>query len=239
MSSVEQLELQLWASLSEAAQVPEAAELDQLWQLLEVTLVDLGIPKQLQIAAEAIAQITEVFQERSVRLFEELEAATSEEGPVMPIHAFDRYVRQSMQVDLEQFIEPPLSGGRKASQRSRPDEAEDKRSVVGGLDQAALLQALDEQMSQDPGLTEAEVFNRALGVAHEEDVTAWVEAINRWMQSSARSSISLLELQRSLEMPLVQVWLALLLGEYPLEQRGEFYEVQQVVVHQIMVGSVK
>jgi hypothetical protein len=57
MSSVEQLELQLWTSLSEAAQVPEAAELDQLWQLLEVTLVDLDTPKQLQVAAEAMADI--------------------------------------------------------------------------------------------------------------------------------------------------------------------------------------
>lgn len=233
MSSVKQLELQLWASLSEAAEVPEAAELAQLWQLLDVTLVDQETPKQLEIAAEAIAQIAEVFQERSVRMFEELEAATSEEGPVMPIDAFDRYVRQSMQVDLEQFIEPPLSWARKVPQRSPRDFVEDERSVVGVLDQAALLQALDEQMSQDPGLTEAEVFNRALGVAHEEDVTAWVEGINRWMQSSARSSVSLLELQRSLEMPLVQVWLALLLGEYPLEQRGEFYEVQQVWVVEV------
>lgn len=233
MSSVEQLELQLWASLSEAAAVPEAAELDQLWQLLDVTLVDQETPKQLEIAAEAIAQITEVFQERSVRMFEELEAATSEEGPVMSIDAFDRYVRQSMQVDLEQFIEPPLSGARKAPQRSRPDAAEDEQSVIGALDQAALLQALDEQMSQDPGLTEAEVFNQAIAGAHEEDVAAWVEAIHCWMQSSSRSSVSLLELQRSLEMPLVQVWLALLLGEYPLEQRGEFYEVQQVWVVEV------
>ncbi|MEP0874098.1 hypothetical protein NDA01_30830 [Trichocoleus desertorum AS-A10] len=233
MSSVEQLELQLWASLSEAAEGPEAAELDQLWQLLDLTLVAQDTPKQLKIAAEAIAQITEVFQERSVQMFEELEAATSEEGPVMPTDAFDRYVRQRMQADLEQFIEPPLSWARKVPQRSPWNSVENERSVVGELDQAALLQVLDEQMSQDPGLTEAEVFNRALGVAHEEDVTAWVEAINCWMQASARSSVSLLELQRSLEMPLVQVWLALLLGDYPLEQRGEFYEAQQVWVVEV------
>ncbi|MBD1864527.1 MULTISPECIES: hypothetical protein [Trichocoleus] len=233
MSSVEQLELQLWASLSEATEVPEAAELDQLWQLLDLTLVDQETPKQLAIAAEAIAQITEVFQERSVQMFEELEAATSEEGPVMPTDAFDRYVHQSMQVDLEQFIEPPLSWARKVPQRSPWNSVENERSVVGELDQAALLQVLDEQMSQDPGLTEAEVFNRALGVAHEEDMTAWVEAINYWMQASARSSVSLLELQRSLEMPLVQVWLALLLGDCPLEQRGEFYEAQQVWVVEV------
>lgn len=230
MSAGEQLELQLWASLGAAAQAPEIAELDQLWQLLEVTLVDRETSQQLQIAAEAIAQIAEVFQERSVRVFEELEAATSEEGPVMPADAFDRYVRQSMQVDFEQFIESPLSLARRAPQRSSQPSVEDERSVVGELDQAALLQALDEQMSQAPGLTEAEIFNQAIGVAHTEDMTAGLEAINAWMQAADRFSVSLLELQRSLEMPLVQVWLALLLGEHQLEQRGEFYETQQIWV---------
>lgn len=229
MNRIEQLELQLWASLSEAAQLPEEAALPDLWQLLDVTLADLETLEQLRVAAEAIARIAEVFQERSVRIFEELEAATSEDGPVMPTDAFDRYVRQTMQVDLEQFIEPPLNLPRKPPQRS-PQEEIEEQSVVGAIDQAALLQALDEQMSQEPGLTEAEVFNRAMAVAHEEDVSAWVEAIAQWIPAGATSAVSLLELQRSLEMPLVQVWLALLLGEYRLEQRGEFYETQQVWV---------
>jgi hypothetical protein len=44
------------------------------------------------------------------------------------------------------------------------------------------------------------------------------------------STISLLQLQRSVEMPLVQLWLALLLGEYTLEQRGEFYAAEQIWV---------
>ena len=39
------------------------------------------------------------------------------------------------------------------------------------LDQAALLQALDEQMSQHPGLTEVKAFNQAMGIAHDEDVS--------------------------------------------------------------------
>lgn len=229
MNRTEQLELNLWASLREAAQLPEEAALPDLWQLLDVTLADLETLEQLRVAAEAIARIAEVFQERSVRVFEELEAATSDDGPVMPTDAFDRYVRQTMQVDLEQFIEPPVSLPRKPPQRSPQEEAEEQ-SVVGVIDQMALLQALDAQMSQEPGLTEAEVFNRAMAVAHEEDVSAWVEAIAQWMQADATPAISLLELQRSLKMPLVQVWLALLLGEYRLEQRGEFYETQQLWV---------
>ena len=43
-----------------------------------------------------------------------------------------------------------------------------------------------------------------------------------------QQSVSLLELQRSVEMPLVQVWLALLLNGFEIEQRGDFYDTEQV-----------
>lgn len=227
MSTVEQLELQLWASLSEAAQVPEAAELAQLWQLLDITLVKLDTPKQLQVAAEAIAQIAEVFQERSTLIFEELEAATSEDGPIMPADAFDRYVRQTMTVDFEQFIESPTSLLRKAPQRCTERFAEDGQSVVGELNQAVLLQALDEQMTQ-AGLTEVEAFNRALEIAHDEDVSEWTQVISRWLEQPSTVPIALPSLQKAVKMPLVQLWLALLLGNYQIEQRGEFYDNQHI-----------
>ena len=113
---------------------------------------------QLQVAAEAIAQITQVFCDRSKLAFEELEATHSDEGPVMSIDAFDRYVRQTMEVNFEQFIEPLESLPRKVSERQNlPDE---NGSVVGDLDQVALLRALDEQINQRPGLMEVEVFNQ-------------------------------------------------------------------------------
>jgi hypothetical protein len=51
--------------------------------------------------------------------------------------------------------------------------------------------------------------------------------LDDWEQPK-QHSVSLLELQRSVEMPLVQVWLGLLLNEFTIEQRGEFYETEQV-----------
>ncbi len=180
------------------------------------------------MAAEAIAQIVQVFQERSVLAFEELEATTNNEGPPMPSDAFDRYVRQSMEVDFEQFIEPLVNLPRKAPERLT--SVLQQGSVVGELDQVALLQALDEQMSQHPGLTDVEVFNQALSLAHDEDVSAWTGTITSWMVEYHVSTIPLVQLQQAVQMPLVQLWLALLLGEYAIEQRGEFYDVQQVWV---------
>jgi len=228
MGQIEQLELGLWEVLREAAIAPDDADVRQLLDVLEESLIELDTVGQLQVAAEAIAQIVQVFQERSVLTFEELEATASEEGPTMPEDAFDRYVRQTMELDFEQFIEPLESLPRKLPDRLT--EHLEGSSVVGELDQAALLQALDEQMQEHPQWTEVEAFNQVLAIAHDEDVASWVEAIAQWMRQQECMMIPLIQLQQAVRMPLVQLWLALLLGGFGLESRGEFYEVQQIYV---------
>lgn len=227
MGQFEQLELSLWEILREATIAPDEADLQQLLNLLDDSLTALDTIGQLYVAAEAIAQIVNLFQERSTLAFEELEATNSDEGPVMPQDAFDRYVRQTMEVDFEQFIAPLASLPRNVSER---DLVNERGSVVGEVNQVALLQALDEQMSQCPGLTEVEAFNRAIEIAHNEDVSTWVGAIVQWMNDHQVAVIPLVQLQQSMGMPLIQLWLALLLGGFAIEQRGEFYETQQVWV---------
>ncbi|MBD2463070.1 hypothetical protein H6G89_18705 [Oscillatoria sp. FACHB-1407] len=228
MKPIEQLELPLWEMLQEATIAPDEADLQQLLNVLDESLLQLDVPGQLQVAAEAIAQIVALFQERSMLAFEELEATNSDEGPVMPHDAFDRYVRQTMEVDFEQFIEPLASLPRKPPERS--GEVAPTGSVVGELDQVALLQALDEQMKEHPGLTEVEAFNQAMAIAHDEDVSNWIGAIATWMNERQTEVAPLMQIQQAMEMPLVQLWLALLLGGFALEQRGEFYETGQIWV---------
>lgn len=228
MRQVEQLELPLWEVLQVAAIAPDEADLRQLLKVLDESLSELDTVGQLQVAAEAIAQIVQVFQERSTLAFEELEATSSDEGPVMPTNTFDRYVRQTMELDFEQFVEPLASLPRKSP--DRPFPYEEKGSVVGELDQVALLQALDEQMSLHPGFTDAEAFNHAISIAHDEDVSAWVGAIAQWMRNHQITMIPLMQLQRALGMPLVQLWLALLLGGFLIEQQGDFYQTEQIWV---------
>jgi hypothetical protein len=157
MRQVEQLALPLWAVLQEAASAPDEANLQQLLRVLDESLAALETVGQLQGAAEAIAQIVQVFQDRATLAFEALEATSSAAGPVMPSDAFARYVRQSMALDFEPFIAPLASLPRRVPERSA--SVDGQGSVVGALDQAALLQALDEQMSQQAGLTDVAVFN--------------------------------------------------------------------------------
>lgn len=228
MRQIEQLELLLWEVLRDATISPDEADLRQLFDGLDEALLHLDTVGQLQVAAEAISQITQVVCDRSMLAFEELEATNSDEGPVMPIDAFDRYVRQTMEVDFEQFVEPLESLPRKVAERQNLPDGQG--SVVGELDPIALLQALDEQMSQHPGLTEVEVFNPAMEIAHDEDISTWARAITQWMDEHHISTIPLVQLQQSMGMPLIQLWLALLLGGYAIEQRGEFYETEQIWV---------
>lgn len=227
LRQIEQLELPLWDVLREATIAPDEIDLRQLLSVLDESLSDLDTVEQLQVGAEAIAQIAQLFCDRSTLVFEDLEATNSDEGPVMPTNAFDRYVRQTMEVDLEQFIEPLTSLPRKVPARQEMAEGD---SVVGELDRVAVLQVLDQQMSQEPELTEAEIFNRALALAHDEDVSAWSEAINQWMRQH-QSSLPLLKLVQAIQMPLLSVWLGVLLSdEFVVEQRGQFYDLSGVWV---------
>jgi hypothetical protein len=67
----------------------------------------------------------------------------------------------------------------------------------------------------------------ALDAAHTENISEWGAAISVRLEEWGQP-VSLLELQRSVELPLVQVWLGLLLNGFAIEQRGEFYETEQV-----------
>lgn len=94
--------------------------------------------------------------------------------------------------------------------------------MVGVVDQAALLEAV----AQEPELSDEAARDKALAVAHDEHISAWHSVIALWMQQSGSKPVSLLHLQQALELPLIEIWLGLLLGEqeqYQWEAGGEFY----------------
>ncbi|PSB46823.1 hypothetical protein C7B80_11640 [Cyanosarcina cf. burmensis CCALA 770] len=222
MQQVEWLDLPLWDAIQAAMTEPEDADLASLWQEVEAAIVDLDCSSQLQVAGEAVVQITDVFEARSLQAFEEIQATTSHDGPVMPSDAFDRYVRSSMQIDFEQYIEPLINLPRKAPQLSNVDGIQ---SIVAPIDRHALIDALAKTELIDPEVA----YRQAIAVSHEEDVSQWGAAIAAWLNQHDRA-VPLPKLVQSLRMPLVQVWLALLHNGFVLEQRGEFYQTEQIWV---------
>jgi hypothetical protein len=215
---VKQLELDLWDVLSTARQTPEDANFLMVFKLLDLTLVDLDTRSQLRVAGEAVCQIADLFCDRSSFLFEELHSRAVKGEPIMADDAFDRYVRQSMVVDFDQFIEPLQSLPRKIS-----EQRESGNSIVGEIDKEVLIQALE----QESLLSVEEEFERAISTAHAENVSAWIEAIANCIANNS-SPMRLMDLQSALPLSMVEIWLGLLLGDFKLEQRGGFYDSREI-----------
>ncbi len=211
---VKQLELDLWDVISSARQTPEDANLPMVFKLLDLTLVDLDTRSQLRIAGEAVCQIADLFCDRSNFLFEELHSRAVNGEPIMADDVFDRYVRQSIVVDFEQFIEPLQSLPRKI-----PEPTKHGNTMVGAIDKEVLIQALEEESL----LSLEEEFERAISTAHAEDISAWVEVIAQCITDNSYP-IRLMDLQKAVQLPIIETWLGLLLGDFNLEQRGEFYD---------------
>jgi hypothetical protein len=213
-----QLELNLWEAIAEAGQTPEEANLPMVLDLLDLTLADLDSRSQLRVAGVAVCQITDLFCDRSSFLLEELHAQSTNGEPRMSDDAFDRYVRQSVVVDFDQFIQP-ISG----LSRKIPERIKDGNSLVSVVDKQVLL----EELEQESLLSFEQDGDLVISTAHAEDVSAWVEAIANCIKSHP-VPIRLLDLTHTLQLPMVEVWLGLLLGDFKLEQKGHFYEAHEI-----------
>ncbi|WP_055075872.1 hypothetical protein [Pseudanabaena sp. 'Roaring Creek'] len=215
---IEQLELNLWEAIATAAQVPEEANLPKVFDLLDLTLLDLDTRSQLRVAGEAVIQIADLFRDRTNSLFEELQAQSTNEGPIMTDDAFDRYIRQSAIVDLDQFISPLSSLPRKS-----PERAKDGNSIVRPVDKQTLIQLLE----QEDALAPERQIELVMGTAHAENVSDWIEAIANCL-NHYELPILLPDLVSVLPLPIVEIWLGLLLGSFHLVQKGSFYDSQQL-----------
>jgi hypothetical protein len=215
---VKQLELNLWVAIASASQFPDEANLPMVFNLLDLTLVELDTRSQLRVAGEAVGQITDLFCDRSNLCFELLQAYANHGEPVMSNHAFDRYVRQSVVVDFDQFIQPLESLPRRSSEKVK-----DGDSFVGAVDKEVLLQVLE----QEHLLSWEEELDLALSIAHDEDISAWIEAITVCLKSNS-VPMRLIDLQNKLNLPIIEVWLGLLLGGFKLMQKGAFYDADQI-----------
>ncbi len=209
--------IELWQELEEATQSPRSVNFELLWSLLEEAIEHLPQARQLAIAANAIEQMAEIVRLRSTLLISEWEAAHSEvdpEAPTIEMVLVDAWVRQSMAVNLDAFVERPRSTRR----RSIKVKLAPTDSIAGEVEPAVIGRMLDE-MEQ-----EQNAADMVRELAGEEDVAAWSTRIHQWLQDHATDSISLGELWQQLEMPWVEIWLGLLLGGFELQQSGRFYE---------------
>ena len=128
-----------------------------------------------------------------------------------------------MTLDVSELFEEPEPIQYPAN-RKKKLSIQEAGLVVGEVDKNVLLNWVDQMAAAQP-LDELQMAEQIRDLAHGENVEEWSRAINQYLQRLG-SNIRLPDLQQALKMPIVELWLSLLLGGYPLEQQGEFYNSQ-------------
>jgi chromatin segregation and condensation protein Rec8/ScpA/Scc1 (kleisin family) len=216
MVSVRQLELNLELAIEEAAEVPEAVDVLSLWTQFEGDLAELVQRDRLRVAGDILVQLAGLCEAKAEVLWEDWQDAHNADGPVMGEGWLQGLTRQTQELDFSDLVKRAYH---KNNALLNEDKADDD-SVVGDVEKMSVLDMLDV-------LEDAELKSQALAVSHAENVSDWVRALAAMQTDSPQR---LIDLQKQLKMPLIEVWIAALLGGFRLEQRGSFYQTQDVWV---------
>lgn len=217
-----QLTTEFRRAVEEAIAQPEAASLKQLWQYAEQQLAKMEQEERLRAAGDAIAQLCDVHVSRAECLLGSWEQRWRDRidteldtEPVLTEEMLSSFLRQTMSLGLEEMLDHFLQT------RSR-DATEPENSVVGEVEKEALLNWLDQ-----------DEYDKALSVAHEENVSDWVRLIQNWLESHGQAACF-----RDLAYGLQQqhpgttwaaTWLGLLLGDFILQPSEYFYDADFIV----------
>ena len=214
--SVRQLELDLEVALEAAAEIPEAADVLSLWARFEAEIEGLGQRDRLRVAGDILVQLAGLCEAKADVLWEDWQDAHNADGPVMGDDWLQGLTRQTQELDFSDLVQRSYQT---SCDRPNEDKA-DEDSVAGSVEKTSVLDMID-------ALGDTNLKRQALAVSHAENVSDWVRAISDGQTDAPQR---LVDLQKQLQMPMVEVWIAALLGGFPMEQRGSFYQTQEVWV---------
>lgn len=209
-------ETDFWQELKNGVATPQSANLRRLWELLDWVLAQLPQDRHLSVAGSAIEQMAEIYMLRFnllLSIWEDSDCSSEETLPVLDLEALEAWIRQSMSVDLDALVEQPKSKRSRQKPTINPDD-----SIVAVVEPEAILKMVEQIEAEE----QSQMIQQLAG---EEDPARWSAMIAQWMQDYVpNQSIHFSQLQDSLKMPWVEIWMGLLLGNgFSLEQRGDFY----------------
>ena len=216
MVSVRQLELNLEFVLEEAAEIPEDVDVLGLWNQFEGDLARLEQRDRLRVAGDILVRLAGLCEAKADLLWEDWEDAHNNDGPVMDGDWLQGVTRQTQEVDFSDLVNRSYHTSSELPNEDKIGED----SIAGEALKMSVLDMIDE-------LEEADLKSQALAVSHSENVSDWVEAIASQQIGEPQR---LIDVQRQLKIPMVEVWIGALLGGFLLEQRGSFYQTQEVWV---------
>ena len=216
MVSVRQLELNLEVALEEAAERPETADVLSLWAQFEGELAGLEQRDRLRVAGDILVQLAGLCEAKADLLWEDWQDAHNTEGPVMGEGWLQGLTRQTQELDFSDLVSRSYHTSSDLPNADKTDED----SVAGDVEKLSVLDMID-------ALDDDDLKSQALAVSHAENVSDWVKALAGGQVDSPQR---LIDLQQQLQMPLIEVWIAALLGGFCLKQRGSFYDTKEVWV---------
>ena len=219
------VQLEIWDLLEEAKQEPLEVDWILLLDSVDASLVGLGVSQQLKVASEAVVQMVEVFCVRNAEVLEELELYKSNDGAVMGDRDFAPFVRQFMDIDFDEFIEPLVSSIPRSHTHG---EVNGSQSIVEVVDREALLETAEESQESSP-LEVASVVE----IAYQENVSDWLKPLADYFTITGIEQATWSELLKNLDIAPVEILLGLLLGDFTLIQiqseSNSFYESEILV----------
>jgi len=216
LKSLAQSEQEFIRALKSSLLEPEQVNLNQLWHIIELLLQQLPDLEQLRVGGTVITLLAEIHSAKADRFLADWEERHNDEGPVMEEELLAGLVQRTMFLDISDLIVPKTKGSRKPPTDSVAKPVE-KKQVLKMLDQMEAEHTMKQQ---------------ALSVAHDENVSAWIEAIAQWLQHPPAgdpdqgiwfSELAVAFSQAAQPLSPIQIFLALLLGGYQLRQPGGFY----------------
>jgi len=202
-------------ALKAAIAEPENVSLAQFWQMTEQLLKHLPDMEQLRLGGTIMTLLAEIHAAKADRFLADWEERHNEEGPVMEEDLLAGLVQRTMYLDLSDLINPKVQTSKRKASTDSVAKPVEKKQVLKMLEQME-----DEETSKQ----------QALSVAHDENVSAWIEAIAQWLNQASVpsqgvwfSELSAALGQSGINMSPIKIFLALLLGGYQLQQPGDFY----------------
>ncbi len=210
----QQLELNL-SSLVAAENTPEQGNIVEMCDEFDQAIAHLDLPlhQKLEVAGNAIARIVGVYDQKANQSLDSWDfAGRPITFPVVDLDDFDSYIRQSMSVGIDDFIETTRSPRKEKEPLDCPET-----SIAGVIDQA---KAID--------------FINLLELAGNDTPDRWSNAIAGWLEENNCSSITLSKLCKAVNLAPIECWIGLLLGRFQpaieLSQEDFYGEVRIVRV---------
>lgn len=206
------------AELSSGWSEADTVAVKDLWLQMEQHLVLLSDADQLRLGGQIILHLAELCYAKATRWLTDWETAEQEIEPAWDDALLAGLVQKTMYLDLSDLVRAKAKPSRSRSSAG---------SIAGPVDKKKLLTVLDTIEEQET------TKQKALSVAHDEDVSAWILAIDQWLSARAVAvpspGVWFSELcqglcQQNPRMTPIKIFLALLLGGYSLEQPGGFYD---------------